>query len=76
MFLSSIQRYHELEAIEHKFKLQLEQTQSQLSDCSNRAKEREADLSAEIGSLKKIIRDLQDRLGNYFKAFQSPRLIN
>lgn len=55
-------RYHELEAIEHKFKLQLEQTQSQLSDCSNRAKEREADLSAEIGSLKKIIRDLQDRL--------------
>ncbi|XP_012944249.1 putative leucine-rich repeat-containing protein DDB_G0290503 [Aplysia californica] len=51
----------ELALMEQKHKQELEQLQRQMTEARTRAQEREADLSAEVTSLKKIIKDLQDR---------------
>ena len=57
------QRQTEHAQLEQKYKQEVEELKRQLSESKVRHLEREEELTGEITSLKKIINDLQDRLG-------------
>ena len=59
------QKAAEIADVESRHRRELEAIQKQLKDAKTQAESREAELRKEIDSLKRIIADLQDKLGKF-----------
>ena len=67
------QKAAEIADVESRHRRELEALQQQLMEAKRQAKGREAELRKEIDSLKRIITDLQDKLGTFWKTDRSTR---
>ena len=59
------QKAAEIADVESRHRRELEAVQKQLMEAKKQAESREAELRKEIDSLKRIIADLQDKLGMF-----------